>query len=208
MEAYQIIRTAGGIGQDNGPFISIHDGFFSRTQWVDFFPNADRISIDTHPYICFGGQSDAAMSTYSQTPCTTWGAVVNNSMGAFGLTTAGEFSNAVTDCGLWLNGVGLGTRYEGTYVGGPSAVIGNCSTWTDWQSYDAGTKTSITNFALASMDALQVESLLVTHVLVFAHVVPRTISSGRGKLAIRAPQEKLNHLLGLINLVWRTDGCL
>ena len=160
MEAYQIIRAAGGTGQGNGPFIAIHDGFFARSQWVNVFPNADRLAVDTHTYICFGGQSDADMSTYSQTPCTAWSASVNTSMGAFGLTTAGEFSNAVTDCGLWLNGVGLGTRYEGTYVGSSSAAIGNCSTWTNWQSYDDGMKTSIKNFALASMDALQVESLL------------------------------------------------
>jgi glucan 1,3-beta-glucosidase len=76
-------------------------------------------------------------------------------MGSFGLTTAGEFSNAVTDCGLFLNGVGLGTRYEGTYSGG-GAKIGDCTTWTNWQNYDTATKAAIRQFALASMDALQV----------------------------------------------------
>ena len=81
-------------------------------------------------------------------------------MAAFGLTTAGEFSNAVTDCGLFLNGVGLGTRYEGTYTGAWPAV-GNCSTWTDYQNYDNTTKADILQFALASMDALQVDSFVV-----------------------------------------------
>jgi glucan 1,3-beta-glucosidase len=159
MEAYQIIRNAGGTGEGNGPFISYHDGFLARSQWANVFPNADRIALDTHPYICFGGQSDADMSTYRNTPCTTWGALVNNSMGAFGLTTAGEFSNAVTDCGLWLNGVNLGTRYEGNYVGGSGPAVGSCEQWTDWTKYDAKMKASIKNFALASMDALQVGCL-------------------------------------------------
>jgi len=77
-------------------------------------------------------------------------------MGAFGLTGAGEFSNAVTDCGLWVNGVGLGTRYEGTYTPGTWPVVGNCSTWTDWQKWNSTMKASIQQFALASMDALQV----------------------------------------------------
>ncbi|RDB21561.1 putative glucan 1,3-beta-glucosidase D [Hypsizygus marmoreus] len=154
MEAYKIIRKAGGTGENNGPFISLHDGFIPRNQWADVFPNADRLTVDTHPYLCFGGQSDADMASYRNTPCTAWGGAVNNSMGAFGLTNAGEFSNAVTDCGLYLNGVNLGTRYEGTYPGS-GARIGSCTPWTDWQNYDSKMKTSIRNFALASMDALQ-----------------------------------------------------
>jgi len=118
-------------------------------------PNADRVALDTHPYLCFSGQSTAPMSTYARTPCTTWGGLVNNSMAAFGLTTAGEFSNAVTDCGLFLNGVNLGTRYEGTYPG-VWPRLGSCTTWTDYQKYDIATKADIRQFALASMDALQV----------------------------------------------------
>ncbi|KAG5717966.1 putative glucan 1,3-beta-glucosidase D [Termitomyces sp. T112] len=154
MEAYNIVRNAGGIGENKGPFISFHDGFLPRSQWAGEFPNADRMSIDTHPYICFGTQSSAPMSSYKNTPCTTWGGLVNTSSANLGLTTAGEFSNAVTDCGLWLNGVNLGTRYEGTYPGSGQSV-GSCSTWTDWQNWDAPTKSAIKNFALASMDALQ-----------------------------------------------------
>jgi glucan 1,3-beta-glucosidase len=76
-------------------------------------------------------------------------------MASFGLSVAGEFSNAVTDCGLWLNGVDLGTRYEGSYAGNPPK-IGDCTIWTDWTKYDDGMKSDIKNFALASMDALQV----------------------------------------------------
>ncbi|KAJ3561701.1 hypothetical protein NP233_g10033 [Leucocoprinus birnbaumii] len=157
LEAYNIVRNAGGgTGASNGNWISLHDGFLPRTQWVDVLPNADRVALDSHPYLCFGGQSDNPMSSYQNVPCTTWGGSVNTSMANFGLTVAGEFSNAVTDCGLWLNGVDLGTRYEGTYPGtNPSQAIGNCSEWTDWTQYDAATKTAIKNFALSSMDALQ-----------------------------------------------------
>jgi len=118
-------------------------------------PNADRVALDSHPYLCFNGQSSASMSTYAQTPCTTWGGLVNTSRGAFGYTIAGEFSNAVTDCGLFLNGVDLGSRYEGTYTTGVWPPIGNCSTWTDYENYDNATKAAILQFTLASMDALQ-----------------------------------------------------
>ena len=160
LEAYNIIRTAGGTGQGNGPYVLFHDAFLPRSDWAGVMPNADRVALDSHPYLCFNGQSKAPMSTYAQTPCTTWGGLVNTSMSAFGLSTAGEFSNAVTDCGLFLNGVGLGTRYEGTYPG-VWPRIGNCSTWIDYQNFDSGTKADILQFALSSMDALQVTSFVL-----------------------------------------------
>lgn len=160
MQAYDYVRKASGVGEGNGPYISYHDGFLGLTQWANWLPNADRTALDQHPYICFGGQSDSPMSSYAQTPCSNWAAGVNTSMATFGMTTAGEFSNAVTDCGLWVNGVGLGTRYEGTYAGASSVAVGSCSTWTDWQNWDATMKAGINQFALASMDALQVSDQL------------------------------------------------
>lgn len=155
-QAYQIVREASGTGEGNGPFVAFHDGFFTRAQWAGFLPGADRIALDDHPYICFGSQSSAPMSSYATTPCTDWGSLVNTSMGAFGMTAAGEFSNAVTDCGLWVNGVGQGTRYEGNWTGGSSPSQGSCTPWTDYQNYDQPTKDAIMTFAMASMDALQV----------------------------------------------------
>jgi len=154
LDAYNIVREAGGTGTGNGPYVLIHDGFLPRSDWVGVVPDADRLALDSHPYLCFDGQSSAPMSTYAQTPCQTWGGLVNASMATFGFTNAGEFSNAVTDCGLYLNGVGQGTRYEGTYAG-VWPVIGNCSTWTDYENYDNATKAAILQFVLASMDALQ-----------------------------------------------------
>lgn len=105
-------------------------------------------------------------------------------MAAFGLTAAGEFSNAVTDCGLYVNGVNLGTRYEGTYPGNPSRV-GSCDPWIDWQTWDQSMKDSIKAFAMSSMDALQVCGLSLIVLVPRTDVAPyRTGSSGHGKLAI------------------------
>lgn len=207
MEAYNIIRNAGGVGEGKGPFISLHDGFFSRNQWSGVLPNADRLSLDTHPYLCFGGQSDAPMASYAKTPCTAWASQVNASMGAFGLTNAGEWSNAVTDCGLWLNGVNLGIRYEGTYQG--EARTGSCTPWTDWQNYDATMKNAIKAFALASMDALQVKQPfdIPIKLCLYFLLALRTISFGLGKSETRLCQARSKHQHGHISLVWRTDGC-
>lgn len=157
LQAYNYVRLASGTGTGNGPMISFHEGFEGTTEWAGFLPGADRIALDVHPYLCFGTQSAATMSARTAEPCTTWAGMMNDSMTAFGLTTAGEFSNAINDCGLFVNGVGLGTRYDGTYTsGGPWAKVGDCGQWNDYSTWDQNMKDSTKQFALASMDALQV----------------------------------------------------
>lgn len=156
MQAYNNVRTASGTGEGSGPFISFHEGFKGLPAWAGFFPNSDRTSLDIHPYLCFSGQSAEGYAQRTTDPCTAWGPAQNDSMSAYGLTTAGEFSNAINDCGQWVNGVNLGTRYEGDYPGGPWPRIGSCDQWTDYSQWNDTMKQDIQQFALASMDALQV----------------------------------------------------
>ncbi|TCD63289.1 hypothetical protein EIP91_005701 [Steccherinum ochraceum] len=137
LQAYNLVRTAGGTGTGNGPMISFHEGFAGLDKWVGMFVGSDRTGLDIHPYLCFGGQS----ADPTRTP-------------PFGLTVAGEFSLAINDCGLYVNGVGLGTRYEGTYQGSGPA-IGPCDPWTDYATWSDSMKADIQSFALSSMDALQ-----------------------------------------------------
>jgi aryl-phospho-beta-D-glucosidase BglC (GH1 family) len=142
--------------------ISFHDGFAGATQWAGFLPGADRIALDLHPYLCFATQTNSPMSSLVNDPCTSWGGGINQSMSAFGLTAAGEFSNAINDCGLYVNGVGLGTRYEGTYPG-TWPKVGDCSSWDDYTTWNQTLKDSTKQFALASMDALHVSPFLLIH---------------------------------------------
>lgn len=162
LQAYNYVRLASGTGTGNGPMVSFHDGFAGATQWAGFLPGADRIALDLHPYLCFGTQTSSPMSSLVNTPCTSWGSGINQSMSAFGLTAAGEFSNAINDCGLFVNGVGLGTRYEGTYTG-TWPTVGSCSSWDDYTTWNQTLKDSTKQFALASMDALQVSPFLLIH---------------------------------------------
>jgi len=155
LQAYQIVRGVSGIGEGNGPFVIYHDGFNGLNNWVGFLPNGDRVGMDTHPYFAFGGQSTAAISSFGPAACTTWGPMMNDSWTNIGVTAAGEFSLATNDCGLFVNGVGLGTRYEGTFAGGPDTAVGSCDQWDDWTSYSADTKAQLKTFAASSMDALQ-----------------------------------------------------
>lgn len=127
------------------------------------------------------------------------------------MSTAGEFSNAVTDCGLWVNGVGQGVRYDGTYVAGSFPDLGSCTPWTDWQNYNSAMKTAIKNFALASMDALQVRQTPVQARIIDTNfgalVVIRTTSSGHGRSVTQALQGKSKLPPGRINWVSIMGGC-
>ncbi|KZT11303.1 glycoside hydrolase family 5 protein [Laetiporus sulphureus 93-53] len=153
VQVYDIVRLASGIGEGNGPYVLYHDGFFALSSWVGFLTGGDRMGLDDHPYVCFEGQSATPYSGRLTVPCDTWGGMMNSSLSSFGLTTAGEWSNAINDCGLWVNGVGDGSRYEGTFAG--FAKTGDCTEWVDWQNWNETFKESIQGWALASMSSLQ-----------------------------------------------------
>lgn len=151
-EAYRIVREASGIGK--GPWVSIHDGMLGKDEWIDWLPGADRVTLDAHPYMAFGGQDSDGWLVKKKTPCQ-WGGEFNRSMEKFGLTNAGEFSWAINDCGLFLNGVDDGERYDGTYIYENRTRVGSCKQWTDWQNYSPAVKAELKEFVLGSLDALQ-----------------------------------------------------
>jgi glucan 1,3-beta-glucosidase len=115
---------------------------------------------DTHPYFAFGYPDPTPITAQTIKPCSPR---FNQSMAAFGMTAAGEFSNAFNDCGLFLNGVGNGARYDGTFVfePGPGAGPGACVKWMDASTWSAEEKAAIKKFALSSMDSMQV--CTITH---------------------------------------------
>ncbi|KAI0331221.1 glycoside hydrolase [Cubamyces sp. BRFM 1775] len=157
LRAYEMVRNITGTGEGNGPIISLHDGFDPLSHWAGFLPGADRVAIDDHPYFAFDGQAnrepvnitaDGGDGTqlggkWPLQACNAWGSEFNKSRGAFGITIAGEFSNAINDCGLWVVGVGVAAHY------GP-----DCEYWQDASGWSDQTKQGLLNFALASMDAL------------------------------------------------------
>lgn len=159
-QAYQAVRNVSGTGAGNGPFISFHDGFTGLPEWAGFLTGADRLALDYHPYVCFQNQLTQPLDELTTIPCTSWGSTMNTSMSAFGMTAAGEFSAATNDCGLYVNGVGLGARYDGTYTGS-WPVIGSCDPWNDWQSWNSSVKADLQSFVESSMDALQVRLSLL-----------------------------------------------
>ena len=122
---------------------------------------ADRITLDSHTYRIFSSVNTGTMAEQARAPCA-WTNSFRASTNAFGLTNAGEWSNAATDCALFLNGVGAGTRYEGTHSSvSPSSRVGSCRPWIQYETWDSDMKKSIMDYALSSMDALQVNTFLL-----------------------------------------------
>ncbi|EIW63161.1 glycoside hydrolase [Trametes versicolor FP-101664 SS1] len=157
LRVYEMVREITGTGEGNGPMISFHDGFDALKNWANFLPGADRIVIDDHPYFAFDGQpnrepvnitADGGDGTqlggkWPLQACNAWGANMNTSRANFGISVAGEFSNAINDCGLWVIGIGVKPNY------GP-----DCGYWADASQWSDANKQGLLNFALASMDAL------------------------------------------------------
>ncbi|KAG8728764.1 hypothetical protein FRC11_010260 [Ceratobasidium sp. 423] len=157
LEAYDIMRNITGIGEGNGPWMSVHDGFETLDRWTEFMPGGDRVMLDAHPYFCFGDQDTSSPTNQIRKPCTSRAQAFNTSMSTFGMTTAGEFSSAFNDCGFFLNGMKLGARYDGTFpfYTGPNAGAGSCVKWMDHRLWSAAEKEAIKQFALSSFDAFQ-----------------------------------------------------
>ena len=70
---------------------------------------------------------------------------------------AGEWSLAINDCGQYLNGVNLGTRYEGDFVeaGREFPRQGSCDRFGDVANWDSALRAQYLEFALAEMDVMQ-----------------------------------------------------
>ena len=78
--------------------------------------------MDTHIYQIFSDAEVAeSQSTHISSACGE-----TSNLGSFHLwTIVGEWTPAITDCAKYLNGRGIGARYDGTFPGSPG--VGSCS---------------------------------------------------------------------------------
>ncbi|KAJ7711488.1 exo-beta-1,3-glucanase [Mycena metata] len=140
--AYEAIRTATGVGSGKGPYMAIHEAFQGPAIWEGFLAGADRVALDQHPYLAFTYDYVSTLDQMAAKPCA-WAIATNQSSKAFGVTLGGEFSGAINDCGLWLNGIG-------STPGAP-----DCGVIDNWASYNATLTATLKQVTLATMDALQ-----------------------------------------------------
>lgn len=155
LEAYNEMRGITGIGAGKGPFMAIHDGFVGLNTWPGFLKGADRLAIESHYYFAFS--PDAYTTDFGSMvnrPCQWWASGFNNSALNFGVTVGGEWSLAPNDCGIWLNAVGEGAKYDGTHSDG-TAATGSCTNYIDVANFSNNFKQQLQAFTYASMDTFQ-----------------------------------------------------
>ncbi|GAA5863868.1 hypothetical protein JCM8547_006089 [Rhodosporidiobolus lusitaniae] len=167
IETYEMMRSIGGYGEGNGPFLTFHDGFatlganVSMGGWNGFLNGWDRVAMDSHRYLCFDQPNNYGLSYQAALPCNYWAENMNSSTNTFGLTMGGEWSLAINDCGKWLNNVGNGARYDGTYyvpnnkTAPAFDAVGNCDQWIDYNTWNQSTKDGLRLVAEGHMDALR-----------------------------------------------------
>ena len=110
--AYDYLRNT--LGKDQN--IIIHDAFEAFNYWDDFMTLNDGdhygITLDHHHYQVFSsGELQRSWDERLGVTCS-WG---EGTLSESHWTVAGEFSAALTDCAKWLNGVGIGARYDGSF---------------------------------------------------------------------------------------------
>ncbi|KAG0358254.1 glycoside hydrolase superfamily [Gamsiella multidivaricata] len=144
-------------GASKGPWSIIHDGFLGLEAWSGFMKGADRLMIDVHQYIMFNENlMNMNQTAQLKFACEQWGSASSTSTKNFGPTMVGEFSVAVNDCATYLNGIGVGCRWEGTFPGSkPHSANSTCAHENDVSFYSTAYKQFLANFFNAQLDAFE-----------------------------------------------------
>ncbi|CCE78540.1 Piso0_001166 [Millerozyma farinosa CBS 7064] len=150
-DAYDMIREK---GIDTELFF--HDGFLPIGSWDWFMNNSatyPNITLDHHLYEIFS-TNQVALGIEEH---------VNNVIGQGEAmakipqkSIVGEFSGAITDCTKYINGVGLGARYNGTFPA--SEYVGSCEGHDDIHSWSPEKKKDTMRFLEVQFDTFSRKS--------------------------------------------------
>lgn len=132
--------------------VTIHDAFQGPSYWSGWGAGLWNVMVDTHHYEVFDSSAlEMSIDDHVGSACDYGGEMA----GTDKWTIAGEWTGAMTDCAKWLNGRGIGARYDGTYEG--SYYIGSCDGYSEGTvgglSPDA--KSNIGTFISAQMAAYE-----------------------------------------------------
>lgn len=153
LPAYEYLRETVQKPQN----VIIHDAFQPFNYW-DNFLTLDQgdwgVTVDHHHYQVFSsGECQRDISAHVNVACS-WGTGV---LSENHWTVAGEWSAALTDCTKWLNGVGIGARYDGSFQknGQGSYYIGSCANNEDINSWSEERKQNTRKYIEAQLDAFE-----------------------------------------------------
>jgi len=124
-DSYRIIRYPYGTSQESNTVVMIHDAFQPVSYWNNFMPPSEynKVFLDTHIYQVFSDAGNKlSFDQHIQTTCKMKSDLTSAQM----KVVVGEWAPAATDCAKYLNGRGIGSRYNGTYIDGFKGV-GSCT---------------------------------------------------------------------------------
>ncbi|QHS72458.1 glucan exo-1,3-beta-glucosidase [Saccharomyces paradoxus] len=129
-EAFDLFKKNQSLS-DNTTFV-IHDAFQGIGHWnLELNPNYQNVSyhyfnltganyssqdvlVDHHHYEVFTNNQLAETQFSRIENIINYGDSIHKEL-SYHPAVVGEWSGAITDCATWLNGVGVGARYDGTY---------------------------------------------------------------------------------------------
>ncbi|EKM58378.1 glycoside hydrolase family 5 protein [Phanerochaete carnosa HHB-10118-sp] len=126
-QGYQVVRGAVGGGLQ----VMIMDAFLGVDSWENFltYPSAEGVIMDTHEYQVFNyDQLELSFSGHINDSCQVLTQLQSYADSNI-FTIIGEWTTAPTDCAMWLNGRGVGARWDGTWQSG-QPTFGSCDGWT------------------------------------------------------------------------------
>ncbi|KAI4212880.1 MAG: hypothetical protein LQ351_004405 [Letrouitia transgressa] len=150
-KGYNAVKAA-----SNNFAVVIEDAFqdFS-TYWNGYGSGKTDLILDTHQYQIFTPELvGKSPSDHVSAACALGPKLASTNK----WTIVGEWTGAQTDCAKWLNGLGTGARYDGTFTGkGGSSYTGKCDgksvgTVTKLSSDD---KNNIRSYIEAQLDAYE-----------------------------------------------------
>ncbi|KAF7312287.1 Glycoside hydrolase family 5 protein [Mycena indigotica] len=149
-DGYSAVRDAVGTGLR----VMIGDGFQGVDSWTNFltYPSATGVLMDYHEYQIFSVPELArSFDDHISFACGSMADLTSFAKNNI-WTVVGEWSNAPTDCALWLNGRGIGARWDGTWYT-PNTPFGSCTGWTGpFSTFSSDYKTFLRKWVLGSAD--------------------------------------------------------
>ncbi|KAJ3489581.1 hypothetical protein NLI96_g2026 [Meripilus lineatus] len=143
-DSYGNIRFPYGTSQQGNTVVLLHDAFQPLSYWNGFQtpPQWQGVAMDTHIYQMFSQDEVSRTNQQHINAACAYG----SSLSSFDLwTVVGEWTPAATDCAKYLNGRGVGARYDGTRSG--STRVGSCSGLTgSASSFSASYKTFLRQY--------------------------------------------------------------
>ncbi|KAK9461717.1 glycoside hydrolase superfamily [Lipomyces oligophaga] len=148
LSAYSELRDTAG----SDIVLAIHDAFLGMTSWNGFmtYPDYYNVILDHHSYQVFDqGQIAMDITAHVASACSDGALMAQTNL----WSVMGEWSAALTDCATWLNGVGRGARYDGSYESSQS--YGSCATRWDFTTWSDDDKANTRRYIEAQMDAFE-----------------------------------------------------